>query len=236
MRIRWTPLLRLYPSYYIALIFSRSGSNFSSIVRNPKRRKCLYSTCTNNLERFSIFSCAAMITNLLIITSLVHFVLYVFTSSNRDKPVNTMSGLEQLEFDSRQIQRSVSSPHLPNGFCDPPYLIFSGYWRSKVTAEVNLVLNLRMHEDTAHHYHHASLFIATNRKICSCVLIFWGVKPCPFDYSELPTFGVSLLPPSSRWSKETNYFYPYFSTAVKPEVEIAFETSVTTSLRHLRKV
>ena len=94
VRIRWTPLLRSYPSYYVALIFSRSDSNFSSIVRNPKRRKCLYSMRANNLECFSIFSCDAMITNLLIITSLLHFVLYVFTSSNRDKPVNTMSGLE----------------------------------------------------------------------------------------------------------------------------------------------
>jgi hypothetical protein len=200
VRIRWTLLLRLYPSFYTALIFSRSGSNFSSIVRNPKRRKCLYSTRANNLERISIFSCDAMITNLLIITSLLHFVSYVFTSSNRDKPVNTMSSLE-LEFDSRQIQRYVSSPHLPNGFCDPPCLVFSGYWRSKVTAEVNLVLNLRRHEGTvhhSHHHHHASLFIATNRKIYSCVLVFWDMKPCPFDCSELPTFGVSLLPPSSR--------------------------------------
>jgi hypothetical protein len=75
-----------------------------------------------------------------------------------------MSGLEQLEFDSRQIQKSVSSPHLPNGFCDPPCLVFSGFWLSKVTAEVNLVLNLRMHEDTArrrrrHHRHHIIIII-----------------------------------------------------------------------------
>jgi len=82
-----------------------------------------------------------------------------------------MSGLEQLEFATWQIQIFVSSPHLPNGFCDLPCLVFGGYLRSKVTAEVSLVLNLRMHEDTALH-HHSSLFIATNRKIYSCVLVF----------------------------------------------------------------
>jgi hypothetical protein len=58
-----------------------------------------------------------------------------------------VSGLEQLGFDSPQIQRFLSLLHHSNRFGDPPNLVFNGCRGSELAANVNLVLNLRMHED-----------------------------------------------------------------------------------------
>lgn len=141
-RFRLTPLLCLCLSYYIALIFSRNCSHYCSIVQYSECSKCQCSLHANNLERFTIFSHDAAITRL-IIASLSHSILYVLTLNNRDKPFNTVSGLEQPRFDSRQVQTFLSSPHHRNRVCDQPILVFGGYRGSKLAADVSLVLNLR---------------------------------------------------------------------------------------------